>query len=117
MTSFARSHVHAFVADAPVNAPIRPDGKPVHVVSPVGDVQPEAVDEKLAHVRYSVVVGVLEAPEVRRDGRINPAVVVKDTRRNSCDFRVKPVCEHRDFIRNAVAIGVAQLIDAVGEDR
>ncbi len=110
-------HAHALVADAPVDAPVRPQARPVHVMARVGDVHAEAVRHHLPHIRHTVVVRVLQPPEVRRAGQVNPAVMIKDARRDARDLRVKTLREDRHLVRQAVAVRVPQLVNALAVNR
>ena len=114
---FLRGDVQTLVADAPVDAAVGSDAEAVHIVAGVGEVNAETVNDDLANVRHAVVVGVLEPPEVGRDRRVNPAVVIKDAGGDAGDVGVKSFRKHRDLVRDAVAVGVAQLVDALGVDR
>lgn len=70
LASLARGDVQAFVADAPIDASIGSDDRAMHVVTGVGDVNPEAVDDDFADVRDAIIVRIFETPEIRRDGGV-----------------------------------------------
>jgi len=111
--TFARGDVHALVADRPVDAAVGPNHRPVHVVTRVRDVQSEAADELLALIGDAIVIDVAEPPQVGRDGGVDPAVVPEDARGDAGHLGVEALREDRDAVGRAVAVGVAQLVDAL----
>ena len=115
--SLPRGHVHSFVADAPIDPAVGPDAKAVHVVPRIRNVNTETVRDHFTNIRHAVVVRILEAPQVRRDRRIDPAVVIHHTRGNPGDVGVKTFRKHRHLVRHAIAVRVAELVDALAEMR
>ena len=111
--AFVARHVHAFVANTPVDTTIEPEARSMHVVPGVGDVHSEAMRDHFAHIGDAVIVGVFEPPEIRRDGGIDPAVMIQNARRDAGDFGVKSFGEGRHLVGSAIAIRVAELVDAL----
>ncbi len=112
--ALARGDVQAFVADAPIDAPVRTHRESVHVVARIGDVHTETVHHHFANVRHAVIVRILESPEIGRDRRINPAVMIHHARRDPGYLGVKSVGENGHCIRRSITIGVTELIDTLG---
>ena len=105
--------VDALVANAPIDATVGTQARPVHVMAGIGQVHAEAVHHHLTDVGDTVIVGVLEPPEVGRNRRIHPAVVAEDAGGDAGDFGIEALGKNRHFVGGAVAICVAQLIDAL----
>ena len=110
-----RGHVGTLVADAPINPPVGPDTQAVHVVSRVGEVNAEPVRDDFADVGDAIIVSVLEPPKIGRDRRVDPAIVIHHAGGDAGGFGVKPLGEDGHFVRRAIAVGVAELINALGE--
>ena len=117
VAAFLGGDVGALIADTPINAAVRTDREPVHVVAGIGDVDAEAVHENFADVGDAVVVGVFETPKIGRDGGVDPAIMVHHTGGDAGDGRIKTLGENGHLVGHAIAVGVAHLIDAFGGRR
>ena len=111
--AFLACHIHAFVANAPVDAAIGADARTVHVVPGIGDVHAEAVRDDLALVGDAVVIRVAQAHEVGRDGDVNPAVVIQNACGDAGDDAVEALGEDGHLVGGAVVVGVAKLVNAL----
>ena len=114
---FPARHVHALVTDAPVDAAIRAETRAVQIMAGIGDMHAEAMRHDLTHISHAIIVRVFEPPEIRGDGGINPAVVIQNASRDSGDLGVKALCKNGHLIRRAVAVRVAELVDALAVNR
>ena len=110
--AFLADDVRAFVADRPIDASVRAEPQPVHVVAGISDVSAETGRDDFLQVRHSVSVGVLEAPDVRDRGHVDPAVEVEHAGGDAGNRRVEPFGEDRELVGDAVAIGIRELVDA-----
>ena len=110
--SFLADDVRTLVADRPVDASVRPQPQAVHVMSGVGDMTAEARGHEFLDVGDAVSVRVLQAPDVR-DGRdVDPSVEVEHAGGDAGDGRIEAFREDRQFVGDAVVIGVGELVDA-----
>lgn len=79
----------------------------------VGDVPTEAGRDDFLHVRYAVAIGVLEAPDVRDGGHVDPAIEIEDTRGDTRDRGVEALGEERHLVGDAVMVRVTELVDGL----
>ena len=110
--AFLAGDIPALVADGPIDASVRPEPQPVHVVSGISDVSAETRRDDFLHVRHAVPVGVLEAPDVRDRGQVDPAVEIEHAGGDAGDRRIESFGEDGELVGDAVAIGVRELVDA-----
>ena len=111
--AFLARDITALVADGPIDAAVRAEAQPVHVVTGVGDVPAETRRDEFLELRHPVAVGVLEAPDVG-DGRdVNPAVEIEDPGGDARDGGVEAFGEDGELIGDTIPVGVGQLVDAL----
>ena len=112
-SAFLTRDITALVADGPIDAAVRAEAQPVHVVTGVGDVPAETRRDEFLELRHPVAVGVLEAPDVG-DGRdVNPAVEIEHPGGDARHGGVEAFGEDGDLIGDAIPVGVGQLVDAL----
>ena len=111
-TAFLADDVRSFVADRPIDATIRAEPQPMHVVAGISDVSAEASRDDFLQVRHAVAVGVLETPDVRNRGQVDPAIEIEHAGGDAGDRRVEAFGEDGDLVGDAVAVGIRELIDA-----
>ena len=114
-TFFAR-HVASLVADRPIDATIGSEAESVHVVTRIGDMSAEAGSYEFLYVRDTVAVGILEAPDVRDGGQVDPAVEIQHAGRDAGNRGVKAFGVDGDLVRDAVLVGVGELVDGLLRD-
>ena len=113
LSAFLARDVAALVSHGPINAAVRAEAQAVHVMTGVGDVPTEAGRDDFLHVRYAVAIGVLEAPDVRDGGHVDPAIEIEDTRGDTRDRGVEALGEERHLVGDAVMVRVTELVDGL----
>ena len=113
LPSFFARHVTTFVADGPIDATIGSEAESVHVVPGIGDMSSEAGGYEFLLVRDTVAVGILEAPDVRDGGHVDPAIEIQHAGRDAGDWGVEAFGVDGDLVRDAVVIGVGELVDGL----
>ena len=84
----------------------------MHVVAGIGDVSAETGRDDFLHVGHAVAIAVLQSPDIRDGGHVDPAVKVEDAGGDARDRRIEPFGEDRDLVGDAIAVGISELIDA-----
>ena len=84
----------------------------MHVVAGIGDVSAETGRDDFLHVGHAVAIAVLQSPDIRDGGDVDPAVEIEDAGGDARDRRVEPFGEDRDLVGDAVAVGIREFVDA-----
>ena len=110
--TFLADDVRALVTDRPIDASVRAEPQAVHIMARIGDVSAETGRDDFLHVRHAVAVGVLETPDVRNRGQVDPAIEIEHACGDAGDRRVEAFGEDRDLVGDAVAISIRELVNA-----
>ena len=110
--TFLAEDVRALVADRPIDATIRPEAEPMHVVTGIGDVDPEARDDEFLEVGDAVAIRILESPKVGLGGEVDPPIVIENPGRDAGPDGIESLREGGDLVGQTITIGVDQLVDA-----
>ena len=113
--AFLGFYAHSLIADGPIDAPIRAHCEAVHVVSGVGEMSSESVGDGFTGVGFAIVVGVAKFPNIRDDGGVNVAIVMKDSGGDTGNFVGETFGVGGRLVGEAVAIGVLDEEDTLGE--
>ena len=111
--AFPARDITALVADGPIDAAVRAEAQPVHVVTGVGDVPAEAGRHEFLELRHAIPVGVLESPDVGDSRDVDPAVEIEHSGGDARDGGVEAFGEDGELIGDAIPVGVGQLVDAL----
>ena len=107
--AFPGGHVQAAIADREIELAVGPERQAVQVVADEGDVDAEAVCQRLDHVGLAGALGVAEQPEVGDAGVVDIALARQHAGADAVRGDVKAIGENGGLVGDRPCPGVSSI--------